>query len=308
MNKVISNRSEFIFLYDIKDANPNGDPLDSNKPRIDEETGKNLVTDVRIKRTIRDYLYTYEEYNGKEGKDIFVRETKADEVGIKSGKGRAKDFDADPKKLLENCIDIRLFGAVVPLDKDSITYTGPIQLQMARSMHAVEMKYIKGTGAFASKEGNKNSTFREEYVLPYSLIACHGIINEYAAIETQLTEEDVKLFQKALWEGTKNLITRSKFGQLPRLFINVVYKDKGFFIGDLQQMIALKTDKRDEELRDIADFQIDVTLLKEALMSETDRIAYVEYKIDSRLSLVLENEQSIDIEALLPNKMKKIQY
>ena len=64
---IYMNRSELIFLYDIKDNNPNGDPLDSNKPRIDEETGINYVTDVRIKRTIRDYLYEYK------GKEIFVR-------------------------------------------------------------------------------------------------------------------------------------------------------------------------------------------------------------------------------------------
>jgi CRISPR-associated protein Csh2 len=60
MSEIISNRAELLFLYDVKDANPNGDPLDENKPRIDEETGVNIVTDVRLKRTIRDYLHDFD--------------------------------------------------------------------------------------------------------------------------------------------------------------------------------------------------------------------------------------------------------
>lgn len=71
--KTIEKRSELLFCYDVTDANPNGDPLDSNKPRIDEETNINFVTDVRLKRTIRDYLYSYKGYNGEVDKDIFVR-------------------------------------------------------------------------------------------------------------------------------------------------------------------------------------------------------------------------------------------
>lgn len=68
MSETIKNRSEILFLYDIRDGNPNGDPMDENKPRIDEETGANLVTDVRLKRTIRDYLYNFK------AQEIFVRE------------------------------------------------------------------------------------------------------------------------------------------------------------------------------------------------------------------------------------------
>ena len=93
MNDIIDKRSELLFCYDITDANPNGDPLDANKPRIDEETGTNIVTDVRLKRTIRDYLYDYKGYNGENGKDIFVREIVYDNEGhIQDAKLRAKDF------------------------------------------------------------------------------------------------------------------------------------------------------------------------------------------------------------------------
>ena len=77
---IVKNRSEILFLYDVTDANPNGDPVDENKPRIDEETGINLVTDVRLKITIRDYLYYYK------GLDVFVLEIREDDGNRDKGK------------------------------------------------------------------------------------------------------------------------------------------------------------------------------------------------------------------------------
>jgi len=98
MSETVNNRSEILFIYDIRDGNPNGDPLDENKPRIDEETGINLVTDVRLKRTIRDYLYNFK------GLEIFVREIIYDDQNmyIQDGKRRAKDFGEDPERILMN--------------------------------------------------------------------------------------------------------------------------------------------------------------------------------------------------------------
>ena len=92
----IKNRSEILFLYDIQNANPNGDPNDENKPRMDEETGRNLVTDVRLKRTIRDYI-------NQKGNDIFVREVIYDKDGhIQDAKLRATDYlPEDQDKLKE---------------------------------------------------------------------------------------------------------------------------------------------------------------------------------------------------------------
>ena len=111
MSEPIKNRSEILFLYDIRDGNPNGDPMDENKPRIDEETGVNLVTDVRLKRTIRDYLYNFK------AQEIFVREIVYDAQNgyIQDGKKRAKDFEEKAERILNECIDVRLFGGVIPL-------------------------------------------------------------------------------------------------------------------------------------------------------------------------------------------------
>jgi len=261
-------RTEILFLYDVQNANPNGDPSDENKPRIDEETGHNIVTDVRLKRTVRDYLFNYEGYNQDAVKDIFVRQTFVDNdpaKGLNDGKNRGKQYKGDLNLVLDACIDIRLFGGVIPLDKDSITFTGPVQFKMGRSLHKVEMMYIKGTGAFAGKPGAKQQTFREEYILPYSFIAFYGIINENAARQTKLTQHDIGMLKKGLWHGTKQLITRSKMEHNPRMLLMLEHKHSNYFIGELDKHIRLSTEKKDEELRGMQDFKLDLSPLKKIL-------------------------------------------
>ncbi|NKQ38923.1 MAG: type I-B CRISPR-associated protein Cas7/Csh2 [Methanosarcinales archaeon] len=306
MSNVIQNRSELIFLYDIKDANPNGDPLDENKPRIDEETGLNIVTDVRLKRTIRDYLMNFKK------NEIFVREISDDNGFIQDAKLRAKDFlkgevDLENKdfeiqkniikdKIIKECIDVRLFGATIPLDLSikkknvtgSITLTGPVQFRIGRSMHRVEMKHIKGTGAFASQKGATTKTFREEDILPYSLINFYGIINENAATHTGLTEEDVDKLIDGIWNGTKNLISRSKAGQMPRLLLKVEYTENNYHIGDLDKLIKLKSKHRDEKLRDIDEIEIDASNLIQILNKNKDKILNIKIRTDDRLNMNLD--------------------
>jgi CRISPR-associated protein Csh2 len=284
MSDVISKRSELLFCYDVQDCNPNGDPLDENKPRIDEETSINIVTDVRLKRTIRDYFFDYKGYNGEKGKDIFVREKESVKGGLQDGKERAKDFKEDKQRVLNECIDIRLFGGVIPLADDSITFTGPVQFKMGRSLHPVEIKHIKGTGAFASKAGNKQATFREEYVLPYSFICFHGVINENAGRHTLLTDEDIKLLLEGMWEGTKNLISRSKWGQMPRLLVKIDYKEPGYFIGDLDCYLKLKCEKI-EKIRGTQDFTLDMSDLLKTFSREPGKISGIQYKLDPSLQL-----------------------
>ncbi|BDG48936.1 MULTISPECIES: type I-B CRISPR-associated protein Cas7/Csh2 [Parageobacillus] len=298
---MLQNRSELLFLYDVQWANPNGDPVDENKPRIDEETGRNIVTDVRLKRTIRDYLHDFCH------QEIFVREIAGENEYIQDAKTRAEDFLVkDGKKLdksklslaemkqiineeiLRQCIDVRLFGVTLPIEKNSkekssITHTGPVQFKMGQSLHAVKLEYIKGTGAFASGSRMMQKTFREEYVLPYSLIAFYGVINEAAASYTKLTEEDVQLLLDAMWNGTKNLISRSKVGQIPRLLLRVVYKEKHFHIGELDKYISLHSEKVDEEIRDVSDYTLDTAPLIRAMEKQKEKIERVEIKTDDRL-------------------------
>lgn len=319
----VSRRSEIVFLYDIKDGNPNGDPLDENKPRVDEETGINLVTDVRLKRTIRDYLNKFRDA------EIFVREISDDKGDIQDAKLRARDFltikepldafETGKKNIDENilnkCIDTRLFGCTVPIelkvqnkkdkDKDkekektgSITHTGPVQFKIGRSMHKVFMKHFRGTGAFASKEGASQKTFREEDFLPYSLISFYGIINENAAKDTKLSEEDIDLLLDGMWNGTKNLISRSKVGQVPRLLFKVNYKEGNYHIGDLNNLFSLKSDLIDEEIREISQVKIEVHRLIDMLGKNKEKIENAQICSDGSITFTYDGEE-IDFEKSL---------
>lgn len=336
----LTNRSEILFLYDIENANPNGDPNDENKPRIDEETGKNIVTDVRLKRTIRDYL------KDNKGKTLFVEEILYDSQHIQDAKMRAENFlineegvtinkskikelvnkELDKakegdylqfmkklihKNILDICIDIRLFGATIPLEwndknKSSLTYTGPVQFKMGKSLHSVRMQHIKGTGAFASKAGATQKTFREEDILYYSLISFCGVINENAAKHTRLKKDDVVLLKDALWNGTKGLISRSKFGQMPRLLLIINYNQPNFFIGDLDNMITLDKGKlRDEELRKPEDYKIEIGQLLEKIEENLDKIENIEFSSDSRINY-LRNGEMVELKSL--PKFKEISF
>lgn len=301
MSKTIKNRTELLFLYEIENANPNGDPLNENRPRFDSEDSTALVSDVRLKRSIRDYWFEYKGYNGSDDKDIFVRETKySDKKGefVASGKRRAEDFRKDKsvskeehtKNVLGRCIDIRVFGGVLPLDNDSLTFTGACQFQMGKSLNQTTVIEEQGTGAFASGDGKGQATFRTEYKLPYAVIGFNGIINEKAAAYTEMTEEDKDLLLEGIWGGTKNLISRSKFGQTPLLLLSIDYKEP-FYIGNLRQRLSLDCEN-ELKIRNTNDFKLDMTVLIDALKSNKDKISAVNIQIDDRLNLVY-NSKSI---------------
>lgn len=288
----LQQRSELLFLYEIENANPNGDPMNENRPRFDAEDSTALVSDVRLKRSIRDYWYEYKGYNGENGKDIFVRETTYEDKGeqyITSGKRRADIFKASKEEVLKSCLDVRVFGGVLPLDKDSYTYTGPTQFQMGRSLHKTEVHTEQGTGAFASGDKKKQATFRTEYKLPYALIGFNGIINEKAAYYTGMNAEDRSLLLEGIWEGTKNLISRSKYGQLPLLLLSIQYKEP-YQIGNLRQRLRIQSELHDLSLRSTADYQLDVTALRVAIKEVSDKIDHIDLRIDPRLQVLADGE------------------
>lgn len=289
MSELVKNRSEIVFLYDIKDANPNGDPLDENKPRIDEETGINIVTDVRLKRTIRDYLMNFK------NEEIFIREIRNNEGKLKTKEDRLTDLKIEsPTDLVNKCIDIRLFGATTAIKNKTITFTGPIQFNFGRSLNKVNLTFIKGTTVMPSREARGQGTFTGMYILPYSLICFYGIINENAARYTQLREADISLFLEAMWNGTKNLISRSKVGQMPRLLLKVNYKEENYHLGDLDKLIKIKGVESiaEEKIRDIGDIELDASKLVEILNSNKDKIKSIDIKIEERVKINLEGLDS----------------
>lgn len=293
MSEIINNRTELLFLYDIENANPNGDPLNENRPRFDPDSKTILVSDVRLKRTIRDYWFEYEGFNGSNEKDVFVRETKyadGDNEYVADGKTRAKDFREQKEKVIENCIDIRVFGGVLPLANDSITFTGPTQFQMGRSINKTDIITEQGTGAFASGPKKNQATFRTEYKVPYALIGFNGIINEKAAAYTKMTEDDKELLFKGIWNGTKNLISRSKFGQTPVLLIAINYKEP-FYIGNLRQKLEIESEIDETQIRSTKDYKLKLDELFNALLENKDKIETINVQYDKRLKLMYKDNE-----------------
>ena len=226
-------RRELLFVYSVKDANPNGDPLNANHPRYDDDSGQILVSDVRVKRTIRDQWL-------REGRDVFVDgETKTlkqrvtelkEKLGSKTG-----------EEALAQCIDTRLFGVTFALDKESFAWTGPVQFKWGRSLHRADVVTVQGTAAFATKEGSGQRSFRNEYLVPFVLIADYAIANQYASKTTNATDDDLELLFDAVWKGTANLITRSKVGHTPRFLMEIKYvKDFDGIIGAMDEKISLQ--------------------------------------------------------------------
>lgn len=338
MSETIKQRSEILFLYDVTEANPNGDPLELNCPRLDPDTGHNLVTDVRLKRTVRDYLFSERGYNGEEGSpgDIFVRDIETSEGSRLDAKRRAKpQFGKTLKEIQRNvlakCIDIRLFGATIPTkDKgtkkkaksegdgsdeedrgSAVTLTGPVQFRLARSLHRVEVFHIKGSGVFSSGEEKTAGTFREEDFVHYSLIPFYGAINPIAAKDTGMTDDDEALLIEALWFGTKHLHSRSKLGHAPRLLMKINYADSSSFIGELQRHLKLNPREAitsDKDIRSVEDYKVAIDPLIEQVKGAQEgkvpfgrrvTISSIQIAHDPALGLTYQGKAIDDLEKTL---------
>ncbi len=297
MSDTIKNRSEILFIYQVKDANPNGDPLENNMPRTDPETGVATVTDVRVKRWIRDY------WKARKGLHLWIDEDPKEDGTLQEGFNRFEDLmkamGKDPKKVADylpeatdivkkHWIDVRVFGSVMPTsgkqDKTpTITLTGPVQFSgFNRSFHKVFPMVIQGTAAFASKAGSYQRSFREDHILPYACIGVYGVMNEIAARTTGMTEEDRELVLEGLWHGLMDLVSRSKFGHKPLMLIHITYRD-GYRIGDLTELVDFRTDLDHEKLRGMSDFTLGLDKLGQAIEQAGDRVIKVEYKYDRGL-------------------------
>jgi CRISPR-associated protein Csh2 len=300
---IITNRYEILFLYECKDCNPNGDPLDENRPRTDPETGEATVTDVRIKRTVRDYFIAQEPDVGKRltnGTEILIRDTEKTDGYLSQGSDRANQFLKEATKgkkkgekrnalqdaILSHCIDTRLFGAAVPLGKGeaSLQLTGPVQFSaFNRSLHQVAPVMVQQTAAFAGNAKSNQKSFAERWLLPYALIAAYGVVNEVAAQTTQMTEADLHNLLKGLWWGTAALNTHSKMGHDPLLLVLAKYAP-GQRLGQLSRRVRLVNNANivDTALRSTENYLMDVSQLLDAF-KDCDALKVLTVKQDKLL-------------------------
>lgn len=207
----IKNRYDFVFYFDVKDGNPNGDPDAGNLPRIDAETANGLVTDVCIKRKVRNYvLMTKEE---KTPFNIFIKEKavlnnlidEAHEDDEVSKKEKDKDkTEAARIWMCKNYYDVRTFGAVMSTGKNAGQVRGPIQLTFARSVDpivALEHSITRVAKTTEARSETGGSEMGRKYTVPYGLYRTHGFISAHLANQTGFSEEDLNLF----WEAMQNM-------------------------------------------------------------------------------------------------------
>jgi len=283
--KTLKNRYELVFIYDSRFANPNGDPMENNELRIRQDKG--FVTDTRLKRTIRDYL-------AEQGYDIFVIEKVDNNWKVIDIKGRLKETlnvnsekDIKPehiKQLIEKFIDIRLFGSAIKMK-----LTGAVQFNFGETMHKIQQIKVEWTTVFSSGENKWQWTFTEMFITPYSIIAFHGVVNEKAAETTWMSEDDYRLLKEAIWSWTKNLITRSKFEQLPRLLIEVKFKEwVKTHIWELDKYIQLKLKDGildEKAIEDISEVKFDFSKFVEKINQNKEKIEKIVIYKDDRVEI-----------------------
>jgi CRISPR-associated protein Csd2 len=205
----IQNRYDFVLLFDVQDGNPNGDPDAGNLPRVDPETGHGLVTDVCLKRKVRNFVQMSEE--DKKGYDIFVKEKVVlnalidvahEDEKVKS-KEKGEKTEAARQYMCERYFDVRTFGAVMATGKNAGQVRGPVQLTFARSVdpivqleHSITRMAVT-TEAEAEKQQGDNRTMGRKFTVPYAIYRCHGFVSAPLAAQTGFTENDLDL----LWKG-----------------------------------------------------------------------------------------------------------
>lgn len=209
----LKNRIDFVYIFDVQDGNPNGDPDAGNLPRVDAETGMGLVTDVCLKRKVRNYVEMAKEL--ADGYDIFIKEKAVlnteidkahDDAEVKAAPAKEKT-EAARRYMCKNYYDIRTFGAVMSTGKNAGQVRGPIQLTFARSVdpiaaaeHSITRMAV-ATEKEAEKQNGDNRTMGRKATVPYGLYVCHGFISANLAQQTGFSDADLELF----WEALKNM-------------------------------------------------------------------------------------------------------
>jgi len=298
------NNGEILYLYDAKLTNPNGDPDEENRPRMDYERSMNLVSDLRLKRYVRDYLID-------KGHQMYVQKVGGDPV---TSSARVKDFangdKLDIEKIKNEYIDIRLFGATIPYKKDNKALTGPVQFNWGYSLNKVELLESSITSHFASSEGNKQGAIGKDYRVKYSLIAFSGAISGKRAENTNLKEEDILILDEALYKAIPLLATRSKVGQYPRMYMRLEFKDSETMLRDLRSYVKLSSEDKemdDSGIRDITECSLDISRLVEYLGANKELIEKIHYFQDEALTLKMNGEDTSLEEALNEFNLVKVQ-
>jgi len=214
MSEPISNRYEFVYLFDVENGNPNGDPDAGNMPRLDPETSYGLVTDVCLKRKIRNYVELAK--GNADPFEIYVREKAV--LGTVQGRAHAAVAKEGGKKadvikeardwMCAHFYDVRTFGAVMSLKENNCGQVrGPVQLNFGRSIEPIvplEVSITRmavATEKEAESQSGDNRTMGRKHIVPYALYRAEGFVSAHLAKQTGFSEADLDL----LWEALANM-------------------------------------------------------------------------------------------------------
>lgn len=214
MANILNHRIDFVYIFDVQDGNPNGDPDAGNLPRTDPETGQGFVSDVCLKRKVRNYVQAVKEF--KDPYDIFIREKAVlnDLIGqalednaVKEKTGGEK-VEAARQYMCRHYYDVRTFGAVMSTGKDKANagqVRGPIQFVFSRSVepitvceHSITRMAVTSKEEAEKRQNGDNRTMGRKATVPYALYRCHGFISANLARQTGFTDDDLQLFFEAL--------------------------------------------------------------------------------------------------------------
>jgi CRISPR-associated protein Csh2 len=308
----LDNRSELLFVYDAQDCNPNGNPIGDNRPRRDPDTGQGIVTDVRLKRYLRDQLL-------EDGYDIYVKKLNGesrtrtrliqDVLGGVDDAETIEDMEDVGREFLEAATDVRYFGATLSFEarEDEADeafrtalngvfpnhYQGPVQFLPAKSLNRVEEneEYDSLTSVISTGDENRQGGFDlDDKRIKYGIFPFYGLVDENAADTTHLTTADVERLDTLCWRALKNQTTsRSKLGQDPRLYLRVEYTDDSYHVGGLHELLDLSADSN-EPLRSVDDVVVDASELVSTLNDVVDRVKTIHLVGDRRLSVSVNGE------------------
>lgn len=281
---IVKEKSEILFLYETKYNIPNGDPF-TGEPRYDEETKKILVSDVRLKRYIRDNMHA-------NGHNVYVINPDPDEK-MTSGERFKKlyaertDKGLNQRSFAFTLPDIRMFGGVITIQKDpkgkvkkdgendkddksggAFNVTGAIQFSILNpSLNSVNMMMNQRTSVFTSSETNTQGAIATRYIVPYSLVQAHAWVNPFNAQITKLTDDDVLLMLKSLWNEVNSKNTTSKTDQTSLLILQIIYANENDKLYGVDRFIKIKSEKQEEQIRSLDELELDFEGLKNALSS-----------------------------------------
>ncbi len=270
MSNPINNRYDFVLFFDVKDGNPNGDPDAGNLPRVDPETGNGLVTDVCIKRKVRNYVQLS---NGnKSGYDIFIKEkgvlntlidASHEQADVKS-KEKGDKTEAARQFMCKTYYDVRTFGAVMSTGKNAGQVRGPVQLTFARSVNQVVplehsiTRMAVATEAEAEKQQGDNRTMGRKFTIPYGLYRCHGFISASFAAQTGFSEDDLTLFWKGLLEMFEHDHSAAR-GQMATRKLIVFKHDSSLGSAPAHKLFDMVTTKANADpVRDFKEYEITI--------------------------------------------------